>query len=259
MDPVRFAQACEPKSWYFRLVVTASKPSLLDQLRAQAEAVRAHEAAARRPVEKARGEIDSCLWRAFRWFEEVMSHLEVIRPTISRQFKLSNILTLDRPQLDRGFVSFRRRGLALQEVLDHVEVYYRLTGSQPFVLRIHPGAAIGVEERLRASTMSFQYETEQDDRGRVRHGVFRVEPSMRASVLFAPDYERQVVDVTLCNVDRFESVRLSFQPDRIDVAALEDLVRLMLGEPNGFLYRAPLALIKTQHDEAREAPPAQRA
>ncbi len=235
-----------------------SKPSLLEELRAKAEAVRAHDAAKRRPVAKAREEIDSCLWRAFRWFEEVMSHLEVIRPTISRQFKLGNILSMDRPQLDRGFVSFRRRGLAQEEVLDHVEVYYRLTGSQPFVLRIHPGAAIGIEERLRASTMPFRYQTEQDGRGRVRHGVFHVEPSMRASVLFEPDYERQVVDVTLCNVDRFESVRLVFPPERIDVAALEDLVKLILGEPNGFLHRAPLALIGSPPDETREGPPAQR-
>ena len=229
-----------------------SKTSLLEELRAQAEAVRLRDAAARRPVEKAREEIDSSLWRAFRWFEEAMRHLDVIRPTISRQFQLGDILTMDKPQLDRGFVSFRRRGLALQEVLDHVEVYYRLTGSKPYVLRIHPGAALGVEERLRSATLQFRHISEQDDQGRVRHAVFHVEPSMRASILFAPDYERQAVDVTLSNVDRFEAVRLVFQPDKINVAALEDLVRLILGEPNSFLHRAPLALIKTARDEARE-------
>ena len=231
--------------WYFRAVAGLSKPSLLEELRAQAEAVRAHDAAARQPVEKAREEIDSSLWRAFRWFEEAMRHLEVIRPMIARQFQLGSILSLDRPQLDRGFVSFRRRGLALQEVLDHVEVYYRLTGPHPIVLRVHPGAATDVEARLRASTMQYRHENEQDDHGRARHAVFHVEPSMRASILFAPDYERQVIDVTLSNVDRFESVRLEFQPRAIDVSALEDLIRLILGEANSFLHRAPLALIKT--------------
>ena len=220
--------------------------------------MRAHDAAARRPVERAREEIDNSLWRAFRWFEEAMGHLEVIRPTISRQFQLSDILTMDRPQLDRGFVSFRRRGLALHEVLDHVEVYYRLTGSRPFVLRIHPSAAPGVEQRLRAATMQFRSETENDDQGQACHAVFHVEPSMRASILFAPDYERQAVDVTLSNVDRFETVQLVFQPDGIDVAAMEDLVRLILGEPNTFLHRAPLALIRAPRGDAREGPPAQR-
>jgi hypothetical protein len=68
-------------------------------------------------------------------------------------------------------------------------------------------------------------------------------------VRFAPDYARRIVDVTLRNVDRLEPVLLEFQPDRIDDSALEDLVKFMLGEPNGFLRRAPLALIRPRAEE----------
>ena len=59
-----------------------------------------------------------------------------------------------------------------------------------------------------------------------------------------PDYHRQVVQVTLRNVDRFESVHLEFEPDKIDEPALEDLVKFMMGESSAFLRRAPLKLIK---------------
>ena len=89
-----------------------------------------------------------------------------------------------------------------------------------------------------------------------------MQPVVSASVRFQPDYARQVVAVTLRNVDRFESVLLEFVPDRIDEAALEDLVKMMLGEENGFLRRAPLALIKPRVDEPQavpESPPAQDA
>ena len=65
--------------------------------------------------------------------------------------------------------------------------------------------------------------------------------------------KRQIIDVTLRNVDRFESVLLEFVPDRLDEAALEDLVRFMLGEENGFLRRAPLALIKPRGEETPDA------
>ena len=228
------------------------KSPLLEALRAKADAIRAQEAAARRPIEKAREDIDSCLWRTFRWFDEALGHLDVIRPIIAREFRLDDLLNFERPQFDRGFVSFRRSGLSLQETLEQVEVFYRLTSPHPFVLRVHPGSATGIEQRLRASTMEFRYETEQDDRGVVRYGVFRIEPAMRATIAFEPDYEREVIDVTLSNVDRFESVRLVFDPNRLDVAALEDLVELMLGEPSGFLYRAPLALIRPREPRAPE-------
>jgi hypothetical protein len=74
--------------------------------------------------------------------------------------------------------------------------------------------------------------------------LFRVQPVISASVRFQPDYHRQVIHVTLKNVDRFESVSLEFPPDKIDEAALEDLVKFMLGETSVFLRRAPLALIR---------------
>jgi hypothetical protein len=229
------------------------KPKLLDTLRACSETLRAQDQAARKPIEEALKEIDRGLWRAFRWLDEAVGHLEVIRPRIHHVFQLQNILTIERPEFDRGFVSFRRRALAGMEVLEHVEMFYRIEGSAPIVLRLNPAAAIGVEERLRASTLPFQYETEMDEKRIVRYGLFRVQPVISASVRFEPDYHRQVVHVTLRNVDRFESVSLEFAPDKVNEAALEDLVKFMLGETSAFLRRAPLALIRGRMAEPQAA------
>ena len=80
--------------------------------------------------------------------------------------------------------------------------------------------------------------------------MFRVTPEITSSIRFAPDSRRQVVEVTLRNVDRFESVALEFQAAAIEEPALEDLVRLIMGQANTFLRRAPLAGIGA----ARRAP-----
>jgi hypothetical protein len=231
----------------------SAKPTLLDELRKQSEERRAQDTAARLPMEAALQEMDRGLWRAFRWLDEAMGHLEVIRPTVTHKFQLGNILTLDRPRFDRGFVSFRRGSFAGYEVLTYLELFYSVTGTQPFILRVTPGAAAGIEERLRGATMQFDYQTEQDEKKIVRYGLFHVKPAIAASVRFQPDYARQVVDVTLRNVDRFESVLLEFQPGKLDESALEDLIRFMLGEDSGFLRRAPLALIKPREDEPQVA------
>ena len=66
-------------------------------------------------------------------------------------------------------------------------------------------------------------------------------PAVTASVRFDPDYRRHEIGVHLTNVDRFETVHLDFKPERFDEGALEDLVRLLLGESNAFLRRAPLS------------------
>jgi hypothetical protein len=172
----------------------------------------------------------------------------VIHPSVGHTFQLDTLLTIPRPRFDRGFVSFRRRALAGLEVIEHVELFYRLEGPQPIVLRLNPAGAGAVEERLRTSTLPFQYQTEQDERRVVKYGVFQVQPAISASVRMQPDYHRQVVQVAMRNVDRFESVHLEFQPDKLDETALEDMMKFMLGEPNGFLRRAPLALVKAGRD-----------
>jgi len=231
------------------------KPNLLATLREKSESMRAEDKAARKPIEEALKDIDRGLWKAFRWLDEAIGHLEVIRPTIGHTFHLHNIMTIEKPKFDRGFVSFRRRALAGLEVLEHVEMFYRIEGTQPIVLRVSPASAMGVEERLRGSTLQYQYQTEQDERRVVRYGVFHVQPAISASVRFEPDYHRQVVQVTLRNVDRFESVHLEFEPDKIDEPALEDLVKFMMGESSAFLRRAPLKLIKgARPDDGASAP-----
>ena len=220
--------------------------SLLDALRAQSTAVRAQGEAARKPVEEALADIDRLLWRAFRWLDEALGHLEVIKPQVAHRFAIPNVVTVDRPQFERGFVSYRRRSLGGMELLAHIELFYRLVGPQPIVLKVHPGSALSVEDRLRPSSMPYQYMTETDENRVVRYGVFHITPAISANVRFEPDYHRQLIEVVLRNVDRFESVSLEFQPDKLDETALEDLIKLVLGEANTFLRRAPLAGFKSR-------------
>ena len=93
----------------------------------------------------------------------------------------------------------------------------------------------------------------------MRYGVFRVQPQVSASVRLEPDYREQAVHVALRNVDRFESLHLEFQPDKLNESALEQLVKFMMGENNGFIRLAPLKLIRAQRIEAPVSPAAAAA
>ncbi len=237
-------------------MVDSSKSSLLAQLREKSEALRAEGEAARRPLEEGIRDIDRILWRAFRWLDEAIGHLAVIRPRVGHTFHLGTLLALERPRFDRGFVSFRRKPIVSLEVLEHVELFYRLDGEQPITLRVPPMQAAGVEERLRGTTMPYEYQTEQDQRRVVRFGVFHVKPQIAASVRLEPDYREQAIHVALRNVDRFESLHLEFQPHALDEAALEQLVKFMMGETSTFLRLAPFKLLRGIRNEAPVSPAA---
>ncbi|MBN8478274.1 MAG: hypothetical protein J0L91_04855 [Burkholderiales bacterium] len=223
--------------------MNSPKPSgsLLDTLRAQSDAVRGQDSAARRPVEEALRDIDRRLWRAFKWLDEAVSHLEVIKPIVAHEYRLGEILTIASPKFENGFLSYRRRPMAGQEVIDQIELFYRLVQEKPITIKVPPAAGNDVEAKLRGSALQFQYRTEMDEERTHRYSLFVVQPAVTAMVRFLPDYRRQIVEVMLRNVDRFESVALEFPAAAIDEAALEDLIRFILGEANTFLRRAPLA------------------
>ena len=200
--------------------------------------------AARKPMEEAIKDIDRILWRAFRWLDEAMGHLEVIRPRVHHVFHLGNMLTIERPRFDRGFVSFRRRALAGLEVLEHVEMFYRLEGDKPIVAAPQPR---GVARRRGAPARLHAALPVPDRAGRAARGALRPVPGAAAHLgvgrASSPTTTHQVVQVTLRNVDRFESVSLDFTPDKLNEAALEDLVKLMMGERQ----RVPAACAARAH------------
>jgi hypothetical protein len=214
--------------------------SLLDRLRKQSDAVRANETP-RRSTEEILADIDKRLWRAYRWLDEALAHLSVIKPVVAHDFRIDSLFTLSGLQLDQGFVSYRRRHLGGHELLDYVEMFYRLTGTETLKVRVPPTAVAATESRLRNAGMPFRYEAQTDERKVITSGTFSVQPAVTASIRFDPDYRRHEIGVRLTNVDRFETVNLEFKPEALDEGALEDLVRIVLGESNAFLRRAPLA------------------
>lgn len=217
-----------------------AKGSLLDRLRQQSDQVRATETP-RRSTEEILVDMDQRLWRAYRWLDEALAHLAVIKPVVAHDYRVESLLQLNGLQIDQGFVSYRRRHLAGQELLDYVESFYRMAGPQPIKVKVPPSAVNTMELKLRNAGVTFRYEPVVDERKVIHHGLFTVTPAVTASIRFDPDYRRHMFVVRLTNVDRFETVELEFKPEKLDETALEELVRLILGESNAFLRLAPLA------------------
>lgn len=213
---------------------------LLDTLRAQSDAMRGQETTSKRSPDEALKELDRRMWKSFKWLDEAIGHLAVIRPVINHEYRIDNVLTIASPQFDQGFVSYRRRSTAGQELLEYIELFYRLALPKNIDLTFPVSSVRGIDDRLRAAQLKFQYRAIHDEDQVVRRGLFQVVPAVTAFIKFVPDYRRQTVEVTLRNVDRFETVAVEFAADKFDDPTLEDLIRFILGEDNAFLRRAPL-------------------
>jgi hypothetical protein len=229
--------------------------SLLDRLRKESDAIRS-QVVPTRPVEEVLREIDQRLFKTYRWIEEALAHLEVIKPVVAHEFRIDSLPAMSGLQFDRGFVSYRRRPRGGHDLIDHLEMFYRLVSPNTFRLRVSTQSATSVEERLRQASIAFRYQPVHDENRVAVGSVFVYTPAVTGSVRFEPDYRRQSIEVRLTNIDRMETVCLEFAPESLDEPALDDLLRLMLGESNAFLRRAPLAGIGASR---REEPPPEAA
>lgn len=213
---------------------------LLDTLRAQSDAMRGQDKSAKRTPDDALKELDRKMWKSFKWLDEAISHLAVIRPVVAHDYRVGDLLTIASPQFDQGFVSYRRKAFAGYEAVEYIELFYRLALPKAIDVTVPVSAVGGIDDQLRSAQLKFQYRALQDEDRVVRRGLFSITPAVTGFVKFLPDYRRQSVEITLRNVDRFETVAVEFAADKFEDSTLEDLVRFILGEDNAFLRRAPL-------------------
>jgi len=215
----------------------APRLALIESLRTRADAVRSAERSRRSStIEVVRG-VDRRLRSALRWLDDALAQLEVIRPVVAHRYMLVGLVTISELRFEGGAVSCRRGRITGEDVLELVELGYRLENDAPIRLVVPRGDARLAAEHLRVSQLQYSYRPE----GGGRSGVFTIAQAVTASVRLRPDVERGLVVVALTNVDRFETVTLEFAPDALGEPALEDLVHLILGDSDAFLKRAPLA------------------
>jgi hypothetical protein len=223
-----------------------NRPSLLDQLRTQYEAAR--QSVPDHGEVEGFQEIDARMRKAFRWLEKAIAYLDGIKPPINHRFDLGHGLVFESPKFGHGSIGQHASRIVGFPVLNEINIYYEIVAAKPLTIEVAPGGVSLVEKTLDSAALQFSSHKVETAEGTVRKCVFTVPPAIEAAVLFRIDYQTGQVTVILVNVDRFERTTLAFHSTEIDEPVLEDLVRLMLGENDSFLRRAPLAGI---HDAAR--------
>ena len=218
----------------------APQSMLLEQLRAQADAVAARRLQQLKLSHEVVDRIDRQMQRVFEYFDEACRLLQTITPPVERNFELPHIARYEGLHVERASVMFRKQRLQERDVYDYVVVYYRLVGPAPPPLRVAIRRSADVERALINANIEFNCETDSTVRGNTSDNIIRIAPELRCEVRFDSDFENGRIVVTLRNVDRFEPVILDFETAALDTAALDELVQLMLAKSSQFLLRAPL-------------------
>jgi hypothetical protein len=212
---------------------------MLDSLRTRYEAAR--QSVPEHAEVEGFQKIDARMRKVFRWLEKAIAYLDGIKPPINHRFDLGHGLVFDSPKFGHGYLSQHTSRIVGFPVLDEINIYYEIAAAKPLTIEVAPGGVSLVETTLQSAALQFTSRRVEDLNGGVRKCVFTVPSAIQAAVMFRVDYQTGQVAVILVNVDRFDRTTLAFHSTEIDEPALEDLVRLILGEDAAFLRRAPLA------------------
>jgi hypothetical protein len=218
----------------------APRSFLLEQLRAQADAVAAKRVQQLKLSREVIDRIDQRMHTVFQYFDEACKLLQTISPPVERYFELQHIVRYEDLRLEKASVTFRKQRVQDQDVYDYVVVYYGLGGPPVPPLRVPIRSSQDIESALVSAHIKFTCDTDSSVQTGATYNVIRIAPGLRCEARFDPDFENGRIVVTLRNVDRFEPVILDFETAALDTQALDDLVNLVLGKPSQFLLRAPL-------------------
>lgn len=218
----------------------APRSFLLEQLRAQADAVAAKRVQQLKLSRDVIDRIDQRMHAVFQYFDEACKLLQTISPQVERHFELQHIVRYEDLRLEKASVTFRKQRVQDRDVYDYVVVYYSLCGSPVPPLRVPIRSSQDIERALVSAHIKFTCDTDSSVQTGATYNIIRIEPALRCEARFDPDFENGRIVVTLRNVDRFEPVILDFETATLDTQALDDLVNLMLAKPSQFLLRAPL-------------------
>ena len=220
-------------------VATNNRGSLLQELRAQYEAVR-ESTDDHRDVESYQA-IDKRMRTAFRWLERAITYLNGIKPSIDHRFDLGYGFAFDSPRFAHGSVGQHERRIVGFPVLEEINVYYEISASKPLSIEVVPGWVPFAAKTLDAFGLQYDSRRIEEPGGTLCKCIFTVPPVIPARVSLRGDYQTGLVTVALVNIDRLERVTLEFASTQIEEPVLEDLLRLMLGRDSAFLRRARLA------------------
>jgi hypothetical protein len=215
-----------------------SSGGLLDRLKQQAQTVQSvskkRDADARRCVT----ELSDILGAAFHYLNDLVKQLNIIRPALPNEYRLTGALAFSGMSWVEGAVDYRFLQAATEDrLIETVSLRYRIAGARPLqvereVLGIEP-----LRKLLHDANLAFRLEEHKNQRNHVESGLFNIPCEIKAGFLVRADYAAGDLFLRTRNVDRFGSMEFRLQAKELTQDALDDLAQLMLGQESRFLRR----------------------
>lgn len=209
----------------------------LDDLKRQADAIKAQQTRDTSGIERNTALVEAACKNVLDYFVALAPQLNVLQRITSARYVLDRQTSFTDLQQKDFHADARRGALNQQRVFDHVVLHWQLFGTGNLVLHKNFLPDIEkLESRLRQSGAEVDSEAvRHPDTGKLQSMRYSLALKFRAQIRVKPLHEEGCVQFLLNNLDGFESVTVDFPASEVHNRRLDELARLILGEPNEFL------------------------
>ena len=214
--------------------------SFLHQLKQQARALQSEQGGQQQGLEANMAATEAACKIVWNYFTELPRQLNVIEPAAVQLGLDHKSLWPDMKQTDFRFDA-RKKRLRDQEVFDYLALGWRLVPREGELLRGRvsvnfPPDLERVQRRLHAGHVVHErLEQRHPESNALLAIVFEYDMAARASVMVTPDHDNLVLKFRLGCVGGMEVIHTSVPVAQLNGSVLDELARLIVGEPSRFL------------------------
>lgn len=212
----------------------AAAPSgLLAKLKQQAMAKLQAEGQQDSLHKEVQQQISNALEMTYKYLNDLCQQLNIIKPPYARSYSFFGIVDFNELAWQEGRADFRLQSAASEDrFYDQVTLRYRLSSPKKLQVTRDNPAHEKLHKALFDNNIVFTTDEVRNERGYVERATFSFPCEIKAGLQLTGDYGSGQLVLRSRHIDRFGIMEYRFGPEAVTQEALDELARLILGEPN---------------------------
>ena len=207
---------------------------LLDDLKKQADAVKAQDTDRTESLRSSAVAVDHSLRRAFLYLNDLGKQLNVVQMPSAFKYDLATVGVIDGLVIKDFFCDFRSKHFIDKDYYGEVHVAYRCWSDKTLTVKKGPDEMEKFRDLLWQSNIEHKSEQFRNERKVITHEVFRVNCDFRVQAKIEGDHETSRMKIVTKNVGDFQVDIFNLMAQEMSDQGVEEFAKFFIGRPNNW-------------------------
>ena len=205
---------------------------LLDDLKKQADAVKAQDVDKTESMRSTAVAVDHALRRTFLYLNDLGKQLNVVQMPCPFKYEIPTVGMIDGLVIKDFFCDFRSKHFIDKDYYGEVQVGYRCFSEKILSIKKGPDEMEKFRDFLWQSNIEHKSEQFRNERKVITHEVFKVKCDFRIQGKVEGDHETGKMKIVTKNVGVFEVDLFQLMALEMNDQAVEEFAKYFIGRPN---------------------------